>query len=1576
MQDAANESQRQVPMLTKLFEYLKAFNDLRYPAVRNIDNQIRKLWTNTLPPHKDIVLQSCNTSIEADDDAVVLKVRRPILTMCPNPPVSIKEWLKAGWQDVYGTVSVFEHRNSNDRAGKTLVIPFNSDTQRIADYHEWKELREKWVNAERPSREAMLVFESLYDWYGLLEREGERVELLIGEGILSCPDKNENFHHPILLQKLEFEFVPENDQPTFILTKVEQPPELYVEFLRSLPEANIGQISKCIDELKQTEYDPLGAEGTNGFLKRVIQGVFPSDGQYMENSMPSKTSPSINRNPVIFIRQRRTGASNIFDLVLQDIAARAKTGELFCPAILEILGFHENPNSQEIPGKIENGLKDNSGDIDILFSKPSNDEQIQIAQRLEKSNCVLVQGPPGTGKTHTIANLIGHLLAKGKRVLVTAHSPKALRVLRTLVVEALQPLCVSVLHKDKQSQDELQRSIRQMHIRLAENEHKLESDSERLLNERRALNRKLLNARMSLLNARHDEARDVVFGGRSIRPFESASIVKEGVNKNDWIPGPVILGISLPIAQADIMAVYNTNGIVTSEDEIALCNKRPNVESLPTPLKFTQLIHEYNSLLKEDLQIGKELWSNSIEDVDIGHYDQLVGLSKKAVAFFNDDASWRLQAIQSKRIANGNLQHWESLISKIEETFSKIQDCTLLVLEHGPSFNDSRGHNELLPLADEAINFYESGKTFNVVTKLTKRHLVEYVNAILIDGQPPKKLTLNHLKAAKALLTIAKLRQELIGRWDRQMYVGGAPSSASLGEKPEEICRQYAQIIQECLSWNENIWGPLEKKLNDVGFNWNTYLNSTPPIIGENPDLLRLKAAVLGDFEKIIAARAMNARVNLIQRQLIELASEIERSQNGQSTVAGKIERAVKDCSPQLYNEAYDELLRLQSIEPQYHERQTLLQNIDQHAPAWASLIKNRVPPHDRAIPPGNILAAWEFRQLHDELEKRAAVRMGDIELEIEQTTSQLLKTTAVLVETKTWLNQIVALRKKPEQKQALGAYATFRGKLTKTGYGVKDPEMRAAARRAMAVAKDAVPVWIMPISEVAESFDPRTTRFDVVIIDEASQCDPSSLFALHMAKQVVVVGDDEQVTPITVGVDNAEIMKLVKVHLEGIQDKELFDGETSLYEFAQIAFGRVIRLVEHFRCAPDIISFSNSLSYKNEIRPLRETSSIKLQPAVVPYRIHTDLPAFNNTNEKEAEVIASLICAICNNSNNSVLSFPKPSSIGVVSLVGDQQALLIDKLLRTYLKPEDYLRHHILCGNAAQFQGDERDIMFLSIVDTPADGPLSLRDPDVQKKLFKRRYNVAASRAKDQMWVVYSLDHHIDLKPGDIRRRLIEHAIDPKSWERNLDGLTQKTESPFEAAVVRILVEKGYHVLPQYRVGAYRIDLVINGETERLAVECDGEIAHGMDRLQQDMERQAILERLGWKFVRIRGSVFYRDQERAMKPVWVKLNDLGIMPISVSEQDSPNDNSSVFKSEIIRIAEELRCSWQQQKGTQNCTGTMSADNGDLKDPFYAEQKHGSNCNNEGSRKDPPYPKRNSRSKKENEGFEQPSLFS
>ena len=103
-----------------------------------------------------------------------------------------------------------------------------------------------------------------------------------------------------------------------------------------------------------------------------------------------------------------------------------------------------------------------------------------------------------------------------------------------------------------------------------------------------------------------------------------------------------------------------------------------------------------------------------------------------------------------------------------------------------------------------------------------------------------------------------------------------------------------------------------------------------------------------------------------------------------------------------------------------------------------------------------------------------------------------------------------------------------------------------------MPLCQTAIPVWIMPLNRVVENFDPQNNKFDVVIIDEASQADILALSALYLGKRVIIVGDDEQVSPDNVGIKIEEINAMIEQHLKGIPNSHLFNGKTSVYDLAK----------------------------------------------------------------------------------------------------------------------------------------------------------------------------------------------------------------------------------------------------------------------------------------------------------------------------------------------------------------------------------------------------------------------------------------
>lgn len=370
----------------------------------------------------------------SDGESYILRVRRPTIKGAPPPPAALQEWLEKGWEDPAQDVRV---RPSIERPGRspgeTLPEHFADSPERVQLLENWKRDRDAWASEERPARAAFGVFEDLHGVYNRLQREGERYELVLGDGVLSWRLPSGGVYHPLLLQRVQLQFNPA--VPEFVVSETDSDPELYTALIRQAPGLEPNALTRVREELGQGGYSPLGGNDTAGFLRRLVQALSPR-GKFMEAELPrpEEEDPVVGRGAVLFLRERMLGFVTCVDRILEDIKETSRLPGF----LVNIVGGQ--PDADADAGRACGFQPVLNGPQDVLFSKPWNDEQIQIARRLASSGAVVVQGPPGTGKTHTIANLIGHLLASGKSVLVTAHTTKALRVVRQQVVEPLRPL--------------------------------------------------------------------------------------------------------------------------------------------------------------------------------------------------------------------------------------------------------------------------------------------------------------------------------------------------------------------------------------------------------------------------------------------------------------------------------------------------------------------------------------------------------------------------------------------------------------------------------------------------------------------------------------------------------------------------------------------------------------------------------------------------------------------------------------------------------------------------------------------------------------------------------------------------------------------------------------------------------------------------------------------------------------------------------------------------------------------------------------------------------------------------------
>ena len=325
-----------------------------------------------------------------------------------------------------------------------------------------------------------------------------------------------------------------------------------------------------------------------------------------------------------------------------------------------------------------------------------------------------------------------------------------------------------------------------------------------------------------------------------------------------------------------------------------------------------------------------------------------------------------------------------------------------------------------------------------------------------------------------------------------------------------------------------------------------------------------------------------------------------------------------------------------------------------------------------------------------------------------------------------------------------------------------------------------------------------------------------------------------------------------------------------SLYDISRQKFPDLVILSEHFRSLPPIISFSNERYYGGQMVPLRDRPPAPGWQPVGTVFVPDGYRDGRDINEPEALAVADLIAEFCEEPSYDSMTF------GVVTLLGTAQAQRIQELLLDRLGPEVLEERELRVGQPPSFQGDERDVVILSLVVDKGEGR---RVGPMTSNQGEQGLNVAATRAKNQMWVVHSIEAD-DFPAGDPRAALIRHCQDPVALDVSFGNLEQRCDSVFEKDVLRAILAKGFRrVRTQHKVGNYRIDIVVEGVESRLAVECDGDAWHGPDRWDDDRIRQQKLERAGWTFERIRGSAFYRDPQRALEPLWARLEELGIEP-------------------------------------------------------------------------------------------------
>lgn len=1461
-----------------LYQYIAEVVKSIKTEKKDIHNEEWCYFLEDLPKYSGVTLNYLDNKNNLTNQKILQVEKLPFLE-----PLAIDkellEWISGDWTDYKSPIKLLSEK----------IIKENDASKVVNISKKEKEILEKllkdrklWVEEQKKIEVVRNLFDTLYNKYLVLDRDSDILELVVANGLVKVP--NEDICYPILLKKVNFSI--DTEKNIISITDASDndfiTQELYLNFLAEVENINLDKVFYLEDKIVENNIHPISKNDTiKDFFREFIHNL-NSRAQFIED-LDKKNKESvitIEWKPILFIRKKDDGKVEAINNIIKDIENGGEIPE-YLSELVGVIG-DEKRAIEQVP--------------DILFTKETNNEQIEIIKSLYSHRAVVVQGPPGTGKTHTIANLLGHFLAEGKNVLITSQTKKALDVLKEKIPTDIQDLCISMLDDDS---SDLGNSVESISEKLGYlNLETLKNEYEEIENQRNELKEDIKNIKRKIFNIKYQESHPIIYNNESITLREAGEFLRKNQRELDRIPGIVSSGVTCPINNEDLAFLksgYKKSVSREEEKEIELgLNKLSDFWTLE---EFKEMLENKKEIMSRlDLLLkNKKYHINDnlfyVDDkmlIDLGKFKNYSGIDKIIPEDLKSIEDWKKDVCIAGTENSGDRKIWLEFIKDIRRLYDLTNMTKDQLFKKEVLYKDIDVSTAKKLIIGLKKGIERPGFFFKHRLRKARKQISDKVtiNNRILE-------TLYDCNVALEYTTLIELKENTKNTWNILM-TGNSLLENSNNKNLYKQLYSYADQMEYLLNWYDREKKTFLHKIENAGFE-KLNINKTegnPIYVDEVNQIFDF----IPSLEELIAIGKIALEYREVDIKRSEYLVKIENIIKENSHLGREIKNAILNENIDKYSETLEKLRVLSEKEVLYKKYKDLLHNVKAVANSWGEELENGL--FNEKIE--NIYNVWRYKQISQKLKELAEKPYFNLQADILEKTEELKKITIDLVTKKAWYNIIKFLEEKDNLaiSQALKGWKQTVQKIGK-GTGKNTNIHKKNAKEKMLLCQKVVPAWIMPLNKVFDTLNPVENKFDIVIIDEASQSDISSLILLYMAKKIIIVGDDKQVSPSDVGVNIDKINMFRRKYIKGkVANDDLYGIRASLYSIVSTTF-QPISLREHFRSVPEIIGYSNKTSYDNQILPLRDSNSSILKPAIIDYKVNGKRDEKSKINRVEAETIVSLIEACL------AMKEYKNSTFGVISLLGDEQAELIQDLIVKRIPATEIENHKILCGNSASFQGDERDIMFISLVDSSEENKSLRLVGEGVEGAIRKRYNVAISRAKDQLWIVHSIDKN-SLKEGDLRKELFEYIDSLKENVFDKTAIENITASDFENEVARHLLEKNYTIKQKWRVGSYDIDMVAIYDDKKIAIECDGKtLNHTEEEVIANLEEQEILERCGWKFIRVRASEYFRNPEKAIKDLIIQLDDKGVYPNHKEVYSDKNELLNNIKSEALELMEK-----------------------------------------------------------------------
>ncbi|MBF0231912.1 MAG: DUF559 domain-containing protein [Desulfamplus sp.] len=399
-------------------------------------------------------------------------------------------------------------------------------------------------------------------------------------------------------------------------------------------------------------------------------------------------------------------------------------------------------------------------------------------------------------------------------------------------------------------------------------------------------------------------------------------------------------------------------------------------------------------------------------------------------------------------------------------------------------------------------------------------------------------------------------------------------------------------------------------------------------------------------------------------------------------------------------------------------------------------------------------------------------------------------------------------------------------------------------------------PLWAVTNLAVGSRIPLVAGMFDCAVIDEASQCDiPSAIPILFRAKRAAVVGDPYQLSHITTIKQNKNIQLRKRYNVNALDLHRFSYSDTSLFDlFAQTNGINPLFLNETYRSVEAIASYSNICFYNNRLRVATNPDNCILpqnfQPGIHWTDIDSDIVASGRSGCCAPDEVRKIVDFV----HQIIIEEQFEGTLGVVTPFREQANRIQDELFKT-IPPEKREHAQLIIDTAHGFQGDERDVIVMSLCggsEMPKGSAAFLGStPNLM--------NVAVSRARGLLHIVGNRKWAEQSEYPHIRELALEKISSPNKYQQGKTDNSIKSkwyphESPWEAILYDALIKKGIKPEPQYPVLGRRLDMALVKNNLKIDIEVDGDRFHRNpdgSRKQDDVWRDIQLQGAGWRVMR-----------------------------------------------------------------------------------------------------------------------------